>query len=55
MEKLVYTVREIAKILGIGINSAYDLIHQNKVPYIKLGRKIRIPKRAFEAWLSQST
>ncbi|WHH57286.1 helix-turn-helix domain-containing protein [Petroclostridium sp. X23] len=54
MEKLVYTVQDIAKILDIGMNKAYDLIHEKKIPFIKLGRKIRIPKKAFQEWLERS-
>lgn len=54
MEKMVYTVKEMAQILCIGMNKAYDLIHENKVPYIRLGRKIRIPKKAFQKWLEES-
>ena len=54
MEKYVYTVREVAKILEIGMNSAYDLIHGNIIPHIRLGRKIRIPRKAFEEWLNEA-
>ncbi|WP_432664200.1 helix-turn-helix domain-containing protein [Wukongibacter baidiensis] len=54
MEKYVYTVREVAKVLEIGMNSAYDLIHENVIPHIRLGRKIRIPKKAFDEWLNEA-
>lgn len=54
MDKMVYTVSDIAEILSIGMNKAYDLIHKGGIPYIRLGRKIRIPKKAFDNWLNSS-
>lgn len=51
MEKLVYSVKEVAIILNIGMNKAYDMIHQNMIPVIKIGRTIRIPKKSFDTWL----
>lgn len=41
MEKLLFTVPEAAKILGIGKNKMYDLIHSNNIKVLKLaGLKI---------------
>jgi excisionase family DNA binding protein len=51
---LVYTVKELAKILNIGMNSAYKLTHRKDFPSIKIGRKILIPKAAFYDWLKSS-
>ncbi len=54
MEKLVYTVQETAEILNIGMNKAYELIQQNQIPFIRVGRKFLIPKQALEKWLTES-
>lgn len=54
MEKLVYTVRETAKILNIGLSKAYDLIQQKQIPVVKVGRKFLVPKQALESWLMSS-
>ena len=51
MDKKVYTVKDISAILGIGISKGYDLIHEKQIPYTRMGRKIIIPKKAFEIWL----
>ena len=40
--------------MKIGTNSAYNLIHSNAFPVIKVGNSYRIPKESFYAWLSQS-
>lgn len=52
MEKLTMTVEEMAECLGIGRNGAYNLVKKGRVPALKIGRQIRIPKAAFVAWLA---
>lgn len=54
MEKLVYTVTETAQILDIGMNKAYELVQQNLIPNLRVGRKILIPKQSLEKWLVKS-
>lgn len=53
MEKLVYTVKEVAQILCIGKNKVYDLIHQKKLSYIRFGWEYRIPKKALENFIDE--
>ena len=45
------TVKEMQQILRIGTNSAYNLIHSNAFPVIKIGQSYRIPKAPFYAWM----
>ena len=40
----ILTVRDVAKILKIGINSAYTLIKSGEIASHKIGRIYRIPK-----------
>lgn len=50
--KLTYTVQELAKILNIGINSAYQLVNSKGFPIINVGkRKKLIPIAALNRWL----
>ena len=54
--KLVYSVSEIAKLLNIGKNLSYDLVHKTGFPKIIIGgRKIVIPVKAFEIWLESNS
>jgi len=39
----VITVLELAKILRIGRNSAYDLVNSGHVKSVRVGNQIRIP------------
>ena len=53
-EKKFYTVKDISKILDIGINSAYKLVRQKDFPAIIIGRNIRICSDEFEDWVRRS-
>lgn len=55
MNELVYTVKETADVLKIGMNKAYELIEQKQIPAVKVGRKFLIPKQALENWLMSSS
>lgn len=55
MEKMTMTVIEMAQCLDIGKNMAYELVKTGHVPYLKIGRQIRIPKKAFNDWLYKQT
>lgn len=47
-KKLAYSVMETASMLGIGKTLAYELVRKGKIPSIKLGRRIIIPRMAIE-------
>ena len=49
-EKRTYTVKEIADILGISRNHAYDYINDMGFRIIRIGAAIRIPKTEFDKW-----
>jgi excisionase family DNA binding protein len=52
-ESAFLTVTEAASLLGISRNSAYELVRQKRLPHIRLGRSVRIPRRIFERWIEQ--
>lgn len=54
MEKLTLTVPELAKTLGVGLNAAYDLIHIQGFPVIKIGKRYVIPKTGLDEWLKRA-
>ena len=51
---LTITVEEAARYLGIGRNSTYEAIRRNEIPYIRIGRRIVIPRHRFLEWLGAS-
>lgn len=52
-EKLTLSVSEAAKLSGIGRDCLYQLTRRDDFPVLRLGRSIRIPRRALEAWIER--
>ena len=50
----VITVKELSKILRIGINGTYDLVRTGKIKSIRVGRQFRIPRKSVLEYLGQT-
>lgn len=48
---LCLSVKQVAEILGIGRNTAYELVHSGKLQSIRTGRQFRISKDALKSFL----
>jgi len=48
---IIYTVNDIAAILGIGRATAYKLANSGLFKTIRIGNMIRISRKSFEDWL----
>ena len=51
---LALRVEDLMPILGIGRNTAYELVRSGKIRSIRVGRKIRVPKDAVAAFLGET-
>ena len=52
MEKLLYNIKELQRVVGIGRNKIYELIRQDKFPKpIKIGTKSLWKKSDVEKWV----
>ena len=51
-DKMTYSVTELVELLGISRPRVYDLLHKG-APCIRVGRKLVIPAKAFDAWLAE--
>lgn len=54
-DKVLLTVPETARALGIGTTLAYELVARGVLPHIRLGRALRVPRAALEAWIAANT
>ena len=54
VEKLVVTVDQAAKALGISRGLAYEMARQGRIPVIRLGRRLLVPRSALERMLAES-
>jgi len=50
---LTLRVEDLMPILGIGRNTAYELVRSGQIRSIRIGRQLRIPKEAVQEYLSQ--
>lgn len=53
MENNLLTVQEVAKLLGIGKNAAYDIVKQPDFPAIKIGSRIKTTEEWVYKWIQQ--
>ena len=45
----------VAKMLGISISSAYELMHETSFPALRVGSRIVVPKEKFCRWVESQT
>lgn len=45
-------IKELTKMLGIGITLAYRLVKNKTIPALKVGRSYKIPKRNIISYLT---
>lgn len=51
---LMLTVEEVASVLRIGRNSAYDLVRAKGIRSVHIGKKIRVPRDALKDYLAHA-
>ncbi len=52
-QPMLLTVTEAARLLRISRNLCYELIAQDRLPHVRLGRRILIPRYALQQWLAK--
>ena len=45
----------VAKVLGVSISSAYELMHETGFPALQIGSRIVVPKEKFCRWVDAQT
>ena len=53
-KKKVLTVIEAAELLGISKGSAYEAARTGQIPTIRIGRRLIVPRVAFERMLQEA-
>ena len=52
--RLCYTVPEAAELLGFSRNFGYELARTKKIPIVRFGKRMLVPKAAFHKMLGVS-
>ena len=47
-----YKVGDVARILGIGRSSAYNLVKEGHFKVVRIGTSIRVSRKSFDEWLN---
>ena len=50
-QKLTMTIDEASVLLGIGRSLAYQMAHNGQLPVLRLGKRLLVSRKAFEAML----
>ena len=45
----------VAQVLGISQAGAYDLLHSESFPVLKIGTRMVVPKEKFRQWVEKQT
>ena len=45
----------VAKVLGVSISSAYELMHEEVFPAVRIGSRFVVPKDKFQQWVERQT
>jgi len=53
-DRLVFTVTEVAELLGVSRAFAYELAARGELPALRLGRRVVVPKAALLAFVSMA-
>ena len=52
-DELTISVPEAGRRLGLGKNAAYEAARRGELPVLRFGRKLRVPRIAYERMLSE--
>lgn len=52
---LFLNARTVAEALGISMAGAYELLHQEDFPVLKIGSRLVVPKEKFLSWIESQT
>jgi excisionase family DNA binding protein len=52
---LLLRATEVADLLGVSRAKAYELMASETIPTLRIGRSVRVPRAALEAWIESNT
>jgi excisionase family DNA binding protein len=54
-EQRLLTVPEAANRLGVSRSKGWQLAQQGEIPVVRIGRSVRVPADALDAWIKERT
>nr|WP_243150277.1 helix-turn-helix domain-containing protein [Acutalibacter sp. 1XD8-36] len=50
---LFLNAKTVAEVLGISMAGAYELLHQDGFPVLRIGSRLVVPKEKFLTWVEE--
>ena len=45
----------LAKVLGVAVSSAYELMHEDGFPVLRAGKRLLVEKEKFRRWVDENS
>lgn len=55
IDRKVYSIPEVAEMLGISKSYAYELVKRKQIPVLELGTRKVVPKVRFDNWIDNNS
>ena len=52
---LFLNAKMVAQVLGVSISTAYELMHKQSFPVLRVGSRMVVPKEKFIQWVEEHT
>ena len=52
-QTLALSVKDVAREMQLGRNTVLELIHSGRLPHVRIGRRILVPRRKLEEFLER--
>ena len=52
---LFLNANTVAQVLGVSISSAYELMHEEVFPSVRIGSRFVVPKDKFQQWVERQS
>ena len=52
---LFLNAETVAKALGVSVSTAYELMHENAFPSLKIGNRLLVQKAKFKEWVEKQS
>ena len=55
VKRQLLSIDETSEYLGLAHATLYKMVHQRRIPYVKVGRLLRFDSRLLDEWLQANT
>jgi excisionase family DNA binding protein len=52
-DRLLLKTAEVAAMMAVGRSKVYEMLQTGELPSVRMGRCIRVPRRALEKWIAE--